>query len=399
MVTSKEIPGFFAAWSELSQDRYVRAVYRFAPSGDPRLAAASICAEQSTAMWHRIGVSEDLRTQFGAKVLRLTPLSSDAVHPWELELAHPHENFGPRLANLLVALAGEGAFHVPGVRRLRLIDIHFPDAYLQQFCGPQFGVAGLRLRLNVHHRPIFLGVVKPNIGLSPSAFATLAAAAWRGGLDIAKDDEMQADTVWSPVRDRVRYTTQALRQLSPSGTNRWYLANITDDPDRAVQLLHDLTVDGVQAVLVNPAWSGLGLLSTLRRHSTIPLMGHFAGVAAFGKSPEWGVSSVLFTKLQRIAGADLIVFPGFGERMGSSDADVQGSIAACLDPLGPIAPALPIPGGSDSAATLPGVYKKIGHADFGFIAGRGVFGHPDGPEAGARSLHQAWHALQTESHD
>jgi ribulose-bisphosphate carboxylase large chain len=32
--------------------------------------------------------------------------------------------------------------------------------------------------------------------------------------------------------------------------------------------------------------------------------------------------------------------------------------------------------------------------DFGFIAGRGVFGHPDGPGAGAASIRAAWEAVQ-----
>jgi len=34
----------------------------------------------------------------------------------------------------------------------------------------------------------------------------------------------------------------------------------------------------------------------------------------------------------------------------------------------------------------------VGHVDFGFIPGRGVFGHPQGPTAGAASLRQAWDA-------
>ena len=34
-----------------------------------------------------------------------------------------------------------------------------------------------------------------------------------------------------------------------------------------------------------------------------------------------------------------------------------------------------------------------GHSDFGFICGRGVFNHPQGPRAGAMSLHQAWEAI------
>jgi len=39
------------------------------------------------------------------------------------------------------------------------------------------------------------------------------------------------------------------------------------------------------------------------------------------------------------------------------------------------------------------VYRSLGTRDFGFIAGRGIFGHADGPRAGARSVREAWDAI------
>jgi ribulose-bisphosphate carboxylase large chain len=52
-----------------------------------------------------------------------------------------------------------------------------------------------------------------------------------------------------------------------------------------------------------------------------------------------------------------------------------------------------VPGGSDWAGTLEGVYRKVGTVDFGFVPGRGVFGHPMGPRGGAASIRQAWDAI------
>jgi ribulose-bisphosphate carboxylase large chain len=52
-----------------------------------------------------------------------------------------------------------------------------------------------------------------------------------------------------------------------------------------------------------------------------------------------------------------------------------------------------VPGGSDWAGTIPVVYEKLRTIDFGFVPGRGVFGHPMGPAAGATSLRQAWEAI------
>jgi ribulose-bisphosphate carboxylase large chain len=73
--------------------------------------------------------------------------------------------------------------------------------------------------------------------------------------------------------------------------------------------------------------------------------------------------------------------------------EVLENVRACLEPMGAIAPSLPVPGGSDWAGTLAGVHRRLGTVDFGFVPGRGVFGHPMGPAAGAASLRQAWDAI------
>jgi ribulose-bisphosphate carboxylase large chain len=116
-------------------------------------------------------------------------------------------------------------------------------------------------------------------------------------------------------------------------------------------------------------------------------------IAALSRVPGYGIHTRVLTKLQRLAGLDAIVMPGFGARMGMDEGEVLDGIAACLSPMGPIPRSLPIPGGSDWAGTLEGVFRRVGSVDFGFIPGRGVFGHPMGPTGGAASLRQAWEAI------
>ncbi|MDZ7852650.1 MAG: RuBisCO large subunit C-terminal-like domain-containing protein [Halomonas sp.] len=116
---------------------------------------------------------------------------------------------------MLTAVAGEGAFYSPGIYAIKLHDIVFPDGYLDQFEGPKFGVEGLRTWTEVTNRPLFLGVIKPNIGMAPEPFGRLAYDAWMGGLNIAKDDEMLCDTDWSPFADRTRVLGR-LRERGPA---------------------------------------------------------------------------------------------------------------------------------------------------------------------------------------
>ncbi len=402
-----DIAGFFARREALDSEAYLELDFSFECVGDPRVAAAHLCSEQSTAQWHRVGVDEDFRPRFGAKVLQLevTPQAggfsypvpgapAGPVHQCRATIAHPHGNFGPRIPNLLSAVCGEGVFFAPGIPIIRLEDIRFPDTFLRAFNGPQFGVAGLRQRWQAFDRPVFFGVIKPNIGLAPEPFAALAYAGWSGGLDVAKDDEMLADAPWCTLADRAAALGAArLRAEQETGVPKVYLANITDEVDRLCAL-HDVAVTrGANAVLVNAMPVGLSGARMLRRHATVPMVSHFPFIAAFSRLPGFGVHTRVFTRLQRLAGFDAIIMPGFGSRMWTSESEVCDNVQACLEPMGPIKPSLPVPGGSDSAATLERVHSALGTVDFGFVPGRGVFGHPMGPAAGAASIRQAWDAI------
>ena len=403
-VTADDIPHFFADRAALDPEAHVELDFTFECAGDPRLAAAALCSEQSTAQWRRVGVDEDFRPRFAAKVVELhaepqpsgfsyevpdAPLGP--VHRCRLTLAHPHANFGPRLPTLLTAVLGEGTFFAPGIPIIRLEDIRFPASYLAAFRGPRFGVAGLRRLLAVHDRPLFIGVIKPNIGLAPDDFAALGEQALLGGLDIAKDDEMMNDAPWSPLAERARAMGRAARRASAvTGAPKSYMASITDEVSQLARL-HDVAVgEGATTLLVNALPVGLSGVRLLCEHATVPVFTHFPFIASFSRLPRYGVHPRAMTRLQRLAGADAVIMPGFGSRMLTPEADVLDCVRACLEPMGALAPSMPVPGGSDSAETLPGVYAKLGTRDFGFVCGRGVFGHPDGPAAGARSLHEAW---------
>jgi len=402
-----DIEGFYADLSALDTDAHLLLDYRIECTGDPRVAAAHLASEQSTAQWQRVGVDEDYRPRFAAKVVDLEvettlsgtsyplrPAVDEPVSVCRVRLAHPYANFGPRIPNLLSAVLGEGAFFAPGIPVVKLLDVMFPDAFLAHFDGPRYGLAGLRDRWHIHDRPFFFGVIKPNIGLDPAAFAELGLAAWRGGLDIAKDDEMLADPAWSPIAERSRRLGAARRRAEQAtGVPKVYLANITDEVDQLIALHDTVVANGANAVMVNALPVGLSAVRMLRKHAQVPLVAHFPVIAAMSRLPHFGVHTRVLTKLQRIIGFDVIIMPGFGPRMMTPEDEVLECIAACTEPMGPIKPALPVPGGSDSAATLAAVHHKIGNPDFGFVPGRGVFSHPHGPTGGAASLRQAWAAI------
>jgi len=399
---------FFADPSDLNMEDHLIFEYAFDSFVDPEEAAAHLCQEQSTAQWKRVGVNEDLRPQFGAKVIELKVIEQrdESSHPemgdeegpvysCKVKIAHPHANFGPKIPNILTAACGEGAFYCPGISVIKLLDMTFPDSFLNHFEGPKFGVQGLRDILQVHDRPLFFGVVKPNIGLTPESFTDLAYESWLGGLDIAKDDEMLGDVDWSPLSTRSRLMGKARKEAEKhTNEKKIYLANITDEVDRLLEL-HDMCVkNGANALMVNAMTVGLSAVRMLRRHTEVPLVAHFDMIAPFTRVPYYGIHSNVIIKLQRIVGFDSIIFPGLGTRMRTSDKEVLKNVEECLKPLGNLKPCLPVPAGSQWAGTTLDIHKTLKTIDFGIVPGRGVFEHPMGPKAGAASLRQAWDGFQ-----
>jgi ribulose-bisphosphate carboxylase large chain len=406
-MTEKDIRAFFSDSRDLDMEKYVVFDYYFECTVDPREAAAHLCQEQSTAQWKRVDVDEDFRPQFGAKVIELevertldkpsypllTPGNPKSCG-CRVKIAHPHGNFGPRLPNLLTAAGGEGAYYSPGISVIKLFDIEFPPSYLENFEGPKFGVSGLREMLGVHDRPLFFGVIKPNLGLDPEPFADLAYQAFLGGLDIAKDDEMLCDVPWSPLERRARLVGDARRRAEEqTGSKKIYLANITDEVDRLLELHDTAVAGGANAVMVNGMATGLSAIRMLRRHTRVPLVAHFDFIAPLTRAPYHGVHSKLITKLQRLVGFDAVIFPGFGSRMKTPDKEVLQSVEECLKPLGNMKPCLPVPAGSQWAGSTVRLYEKLKTVDFGIVPGRAVFGHPQGPKAGATSLLQGWESV------
>ena len=404
----EDIKGFFASREQLNMADYLTLDYYLECVGDIETALAHFCSEQSTAQWKRVGHDEDFRPKYAAKVISLNvegelpelsyPVNhaaSGPIHACRVTIAHPHCNFGTKIPNLLTAVCGEGVFFTPGIPVVKLLDIGFPDSYLSAFDGPKFGIEGIRDLLQAYNRPIFFGVVKPNIGLSPVDFAEIARQSWLGGLDIAKDDEMLADVSWSTLAERSSMLGEARRSAErETGEPKVYLANVTDEVDRLIEL-HDIAVrNGANALLINALPVGLSAVRMLARHTQVPLIGHFPFIAAFSRMEKYGVHSRVMTKLQRLAGLDSIIMPGFGSRMMTAEEEVKANVQECLQDFGHIKRSLPVPGGSDSALTLETVYRKVGSVDFGFVPGRGVFGHPMGPKAGALSIRQAWEAIE-----
>ncbi|HEV8289525.1 MAG TPA: RuBisCO large subunit C-terminal-like domain-containing protein [Candidatus Norongarragalinales archaeon] len=376
---------------DIDPSQHVIATYYF-ESADPEKAVIELCKESSTSLKGRMGVDENFPEKHGAKLVEFEHKGNIAA----CKIAHPVINFGSRLPNLLTEVAGEGVYDHGVFQKIRLLDLEFPHEFLKHFTGPRFGKDGWRKILNIHHRPIICSVLKPGVGAKPEVAADQALKAFMGGLDIGKDDETVSDTAYSPTAKRLELVMDSLHKAEDAtGEKKMYVCNITDETDKMLELYDLVASYGDSAgVMVVPAWTGLSAMRMLAKDGRVPIFAHFAGGAAMTRSNDFGIAPTCWTKLQRIAGADLIINENAGGRMPATPEDVRKNAQACTMPMSNIAPTMPAFGAGDWVKSFYDTYKNLGTTDFTIIIGRRVFTHPSGPSAGARAFRQTCEAIE-----
>jgi ribulose-bisphosphate carboxylase large chain len=375
--------------------------------------ATTIAGEQSTGTFLRVpGETDELRERFSARVESITegepaaapslpgsgtPKVWDGVRRTaEVALSWPLHNLGPSLPNLLATVAGNLS-ELQAFSGLRLLDLDLPPAFLDAYQGPQFGVAGTRAFTGVQGRPLIGTILKPSIGMSPSETAAQVRLLAEAGIDFIKDDELQSDGPHCPFTDRTTAVLRVLRDYAGrSGRRVMYAANLTGELDQMLRRHDHLVAQGGTCMMVSMNSIGLPAMTALRRHSQLAVHGHRNGWGMLGRSPAIGMSFIAFQKLWRLAGIDHTHVNGLSNKFCESDDSVIASARACLTPMFP-APfpgceIMPVFSSGQSARQAPGTFRALGSSDLIYAAGGGILGHPLGPAAGVRSLHQAWEA-------
>jgi 3-oxoisoapionate-4-phosphate transcarboxylase/hydrolase len=393
---------------EQERDRYVIVTYYIETPLELYDAALLIAAVQS------IGAGkisehdcERLAEVHGAKVVEVNPISGDytqklparavsrrkTIRAANITIAYPHINFGPKMPNLLSAIAGE-LFEMNSFTAAKVMDIEFPDSYLKHFTGPRFGIEGCRDILKLYNRPVIGAIVKPCVGLSAGRLAELAEEGFSGGLDFIKDDELLADAVYNSIKDRVKKVTAAMKRAEErTGEKKMYAFNITDRIDR-LRELHDIVVEGGgKCLMINVATVGMEAMRELAEYTKVPIHCHRTFAAVWARSPFIGISFPALTKIFRLCGADQIHCGAIQGKLYEPDDEVLLNMRACTSETAYMKRALPVSSGGQWAGKAPVNAEVIGHNDFIHLSGAGTYSHPDGAAAGARSIRQAWDAV------
>ena len=303
---------------------------------------------------------------------------------------------GPSLPNLMATVAGN-LFELKQFSGLKLLNLELPDEFRQRYPGPQFGVAGTRKLAQVETLPLIGTIIKPSVGMTPAETAAMVRQLAEGGIDFIKDDELQSDGPHCPFAERVQAVMEVInRHAEKTGKKVMFAFNVTGEVDE-MRERHDVVLAaGGTCVMVSVNSAGLPGVTSLRRHSQLPIHAHRNGWGMFDRSPAIGMSYLAYQKFWRVAGVDHMHVNGLRNKFCESDESVIASARECLTPMfappGPGYEIMPVFSSGQTAEQAADTYRLLGSTDLIFACGGGIMGHPGGIGAGVGAIRAAWEA-------
>ncbi len=369
------------------KDTDIVATFRVDPHPEETFesAANKVAAESSIGTWTDIKtmlpeIYETLRPH----VFYLDPQKKI------IKIAYPTHGF--EAANMPGTLAGIAGniFGMKAVRHLRLDWIEWSEEFVKHYKGPLYGIEGVRRILKVKDRPLVGTIVKPKVGLPPDRFAEVAYHAWRGGLDVVKDDENLVGQDFCKFEDRL-YAVMEKKDLAEeeTGEKKGYMVNITapwDEMIRRAELVEDT---GNEYVMLDVVVLGFSAVQAFRNYGfEFIIHAHRAMHAAMTRDPNHGISMAVLARIYRMLGADQLHVGTAVGKMVENREEVLANVHAVRDPFFNIKPTFPVASGGLHPGLVPDIVDIFGN-DVIIQAGGGVHGHPDGTEAGAAAMRQA----------
>ena len=400
--------------TRFSPDR-IYAWYRIETAFPLQQAAEIMAGEQSSGTFVRVpGETDQLRLRHSARLESIRELDSGSAPSLpgaglpkslsaapiyrraEVCLSWPLDNLGPSLPNLMATVAGN-LYELKPFSGLKLMDLKLPEAFLDAYAGPQFGIQGTRRLSGVQRLPLIGTIIKPSVGLSPAETAELVAKLVEAGIDFIKDDELQSDGPHCPFQERLAAVMRVINaHAERTGKKVMYAFNITGDIDQMLRRQEAVAAAGGTCVMVSLNGAGLAAVAHLRRYSTLPIHAHRNGWGMFSRHPMLGMSYIAYQKFWRLAGVDHMHVNGLRNKFCEDDDSVIASARECLtamfDRPGRGCEVMPVFSSGQWAGQVPETWRRLGSTDLIYACGGGIMAHPGGIAAGVRSVRQAWEA-------
>ena len=346
-------------------------IYAFATyTINSRIYSESIIEEialgQSIGAWETSYVSEEILNK---KVAKLVHYEKHEDH-FHAKIAFPLNLWHGNLSWLLTILFGKMSFY-PGIQ---LSSVEFSKDI--PLTGPKNSLTQIREKLNApSDSPLLMGILKPNVAMSPEQICMLYIEAAEAGVQLLKDDEIRFDEDEKNILKRIELIAneKAKRNLKTI-----YIPHLQIDKNSNSKLIKQSEEAGADAFLINSWLCGLDSLQDVRSKTNLPLFSHPALVGAFSfANNEYSIHPrVSLAQLIRAAGADFSLFPSPYGKLGLPKKIALEISHHCLETNeSHFTPMTPVP----SAGIKP-EHCHLAKEDFGsnFVlnAGTGIFSGP-----------------------
>lgn len=418
---------------------YLLAVFYLVPSNpddDLLWLATEVAAESSTWSNMRVNTATPFSDSMNALVYKIDREKNLVRYAYPTRIFDRWGN----IQNITTYIAWN-IFWMSSVSAMKLLDVWFPPAFLENYDGPSYTLDDMRKYLNVYDRPILWTIIKPKIWLTASEYAEVCYDYWIWGGDFVKNDEPQADQDFCPYDHMVKNVKEAMdKAVSETGHKKVHSFNVSsadfDEMIRRCELIKNTFELGSYAFLVDwiTAW-WMAIQTVRRKYPEVFLHFHRAWHGAYTRpeNPIWFTVPVL-SKLARLAwsswihtgtagvgkmqwnvsedvtAADQILFAHAQGHFFSQDRwkipakdsdwinvvkeDSEHHVTLETDSRRGMKKTCPIISGGLNPLKLQPFVKAIGHVDFITTMGWWVHAHPGGTRAGAMAQRQAGDALQ-----
>jgi ribulose-bisphosphate carboxylase large chain len=341
-------------------------------------AATAIAAEQSTGTWTEVRGADN---PLAARVIRA---EGDIA-----EIGFPVELFEPGNIPQYLSVVAGNLFGLEALRKVRLLDVDFPDSLVRAHHGPRFGIEDARKIIDANDRPLVGTIVKPKVGLDPAGTAEVAAAAIRGGLDLVKDDETLTDQSFCRMVPRLEAVMSALDRVEQeTGKKAFYAVNVTCGAERILERAEIAMDHGANMVMIDVLTAGFSALEVLSRNVNAPVHVHRTMHGAMTRDKGHGISMVVIAKLVRMAGGTNLHTGSYLGKMAREIEENDLCKEALRSDWHGLKSVFPVASGGIYPATVHANLDGYG-IDCIVQAGGGVHGHPGGTTAGAKAMVQA----------
>jgi len=352
---------------------HVVATYRLRGTRErARELAEAIRVEQTIEFPLDLVERDDIRQEIVASIRSLEPLG-EGEH--RLILEFPLEIIGRELTQLLNVLYGNISLQ----RDIRLEGFELPQGLLGSFKGPRYGRKGLAQLVGGAGRPLICTALKP-MGLSPGELADLAYRFALGGVDIIKEDHGLTDPPFSPFAERVQLCTRAIRKGNKeSGHSAMFVPNVSAPAHAFYRRAHLAATLGAGGLLAAPGLMGFDTVRVLAEDDNLglPIISHPSLLGGFTVHPGEGIAhGALFGQLNRLVGADAVIFPNHGGRFPFTEEDCRDLVDGTSRTMGRIRASLPMPAGGMSLERVEEMVRFYG-PEVGLLIGGELHRHGD----------------------